>query len=390
MSSIWVVLLDVSGSMDNGFSGPASTDPLAERGRWHTKLEAAKELLLRRVAASQVQDVAVITFSDTAKKIYHGTRRDFPQAEATIRALKTEDMTNLANGFLAVTSDPAFEGYNALSVLILSDGLSNQDDPVARAEELIGKYPFARIDTILIDETPEGRRIAEAVSINGAVTPAYSVLDLGRALDSARASSLRQELTGLAERRLGLESEIATIMYAAPPVLLRATSETELTPASLREEVVPTLEGLEWLERGVRDATGQEYAPRITSISQDSPISISLSGFKEAIELALEWVIPWRRKNAELLAHLKLRQTEIEIEKATIQNREAEVALARSKIELAEKMLALYDPDHTLSSRRRQRLLHQFITGIDHMSRSVMEFKAISPSSEDDNVQPIH
>jgi Mg-chelatase subunit ChlD len=125
MSSIWVVLLDVSGSMDNGFSGSASTVPLAERGRWRTKLEAAKELLLRQVAASRVQDVAVITFSGSAKKIYHGSRRDFPRAEATIRALRTDGRTDLASALMAVTVDQAFEGYSALSVLILSDGLSN-------------------------------------------------------------------------------------------------------------------------------------------------------------------------------------------------------------------------------------------------------------------------
>jgi hypothetical protein len=40
MSSIWIVLLDVSGSMDDGFSGAPTTDPLAERGMWRTKLEA--------------------------------------------------------------------------------------------------------------------------------------------------------------------------------------------------------------------------------------------------------------------------------------------------------------------------------------------------------------
>jgi hypothetical protein len=136
---------------------------------------------------------------------------------------------------------------------------------LAAAEELIRKYPFARIDTILINETPEGRRVAEEVSINGSVRPALSLLDLGRALESARAYSLRQELAGLAERRLNLESELAPIILAAPPMLLRATSDAVLTPTSLRDEVVPTLEGLESLERAVSDASGQEYIGTITS-----------------------------------------------------------------------------------------------------------------------------
>lgn len=62
---------------------------------------------------------------------------------------------------------------------------------------------------------------------------------------------------------------------------------------------VPTLEGLEVLERATSEATGQPYRGAITSISQDSPVSISLAGLKEAVELALEWVIPWRRRHAE-------------------------------------------------------------------------------------------
>ena len=164
MSSVWVVLLDVSGSMDEGFSAAPSNNPLAERGQWRTKLEAAKDLLLRQVAASRVQDIAVITFAEDAYKIFHGVRSDFLRAEATIQALETDGNTNLACGLTAVLDDPEFESYKALSVLILSDGLSNVSDPVAAAERLIQKYPFCRIDTILIDDTEEGRRIAESVS----------------------------------------------------------------------------------------------------------------------------------------------------------------------------------------------------------------------------------
>lgn len=385
MASVWVILLDVSGSMNEGFSGAASDDPLAERGRWRTKLEAAKDLVLRQVAASRVQDVAVISFADDARKIFHGARSEFSQAEATIRGLVTEGRrTNLASGLTAVSADEKFESYKALSVLILSDGLSNTGDPVAAAERLITKYPFCRIDTILIDETEDGRRVAESVS-TGSVRPAFSVLDLGQALESARASSLRQELAGFATRRLSLQSELALIADVGSPTLLTVTSPLELTAASLRNDIVPTLEGMESLGRAVSDVSGRPYSGTITSISQDSPISISLSGFKEAVDLALEWVIPWRRRNAELLAVQKLRQHELENEKATIQNRQLEVELAASKLALAERMLATFDRDHSMSDRRRQRLLQQFVTGIDQMSKTSIEFKAIGGSSGNDD-----
>ena len=384
MSSIWIVLLDISGSMDEGFSGVPSGDPLAERGRWRTKLEAAKDLLLRQVAALRVQEISVITFADDADKIFHGARSDFSRAEASIRALATDGQTNLARAFDAVTDDVEFESYKALSVLVLSDGLSNVGNPVTAAERLISKYPFVRIDTILIDDTEEGRRVAESVSINGTVQPAFSVLELGHALESARASSLRHELAGFSSRRLEIQSELALLADIGSPTLLTVTSPVELTPATLRIDIVPTLEGLESLERAASEVSGLPYRGTVTSISQDSPISISLQGFKEAVELALEWVIPWRRRNAEKLAELKMRQQELENEKAAIEIRQLEVALASSKLELAKRMLATFDRNHKMSSRRRQQLLQQFLTGIDQMSKASIEFRAIGPSSGDE------
>jgi hypothetical protein len=45
------------------------------------------------------------------------------------------------------------------------------------------------------------------------------------------------------------------------------------------------LQGLESLERGAVSALGLPYMGKISSISQDSPISISLSGLKEVKEL---------------------------------------------------------------------------------------------------------
>jgi len=386
MSSVWIVLVDVSGSMADGFSGTPNADPLAERGVWRTKLDAAKDLLLRQVAASRVQDVAIFSFADTSVKVFHGSRSEFSRATSIIQGLTAGGETNLAGGLIAVTDDEPLERYQALSVLILSDGLSNVGEPVSAAEGLIAKYPFARIDTILIDETEEGRRIAESVSLNGSVRPAFSLADLDNALDSARASSLQQELSGFAYRRLGLQSELALLANAAGPTLLTVTSSAELTAATLRNDIIPTLQGMELMEQAASEALGQPFRGTISSISQDSPISISLTGFKEAVELALEWVIPWRRQNAEKLAALKLRQQELENEKAMIENRRLEVELFDSKFQLAEHMLATFERDHSMSDRRRHRLLQQFLAGIDQMSRTSIEFRAIGPSSEDDTM----
>lgn len=385
MESVWIILIDISGSMDEGFSGTPSNDPLAERGRWHTKLDAAKDLLVRQVAASRVQDIAVFSFSDNARKLFHGSRSDFSQAEATIRALKTENRTNLANGFIAVTNDQNLEHYKALSVLVLSDGLSNSGDPVVAAEILIKKYPFARIDTILIDETDNGRRIAESVSINGSVRPAFSIIDLGKAIDAAKATSLHNELASFATRRLSLLSELSLIADVGTPTLLTVTSPVALTPAILRNDIIPTLEGLEYIENAACTVLHTPYNATINSISQDSPISISLTGFKEAVELALELVIPWRRKYAEQIAMQKLRENELENKKRELENHRCEVELANAKLDLAERMLATLDPNHKKSDKYRKQLLHQFIIGIDQMSKTTMEFKSAGPNYENDD-----
>jgi len=324
MSSIWVVLLDISGSMDDGFSGVPSGDPFAERGRWRTKLDAAKELVLRQVASSRVQDVAVFAFSDSTEKLYHGARSDFSKAEATIRNLETRGETNLASAFEAVRKDPLLGSYDALSVVVLSDGLSNAGDPEEAAKQLIQRYRSARIDTILIDETAEGRRIAEETSINGSVRSAFSILDVGNALQDARASSLQQELAGFARRRFDLQTELSVFSNAGVPTLLTVTSPLELNANSIRDEIVPTLEGLESLQRSASMANGRPYNGAIKSISHDSPITVSLTGFKEAADLASEFIVPWRRKNAEQLAKLKVKQAEIDIEKARLENHKLE------------------------------------------------------------------
>jgi hypothetical protein len=283
-----------------------------------------------------------------------------------------------------VTEDKDFESYNSITVLILSDGLSNIGDPIQAAGRLIEKYPSGRIDTILIDDTEEGRQVAERVSINGSVRSAFSLPELGEGMDSSRAFSLRQEISGFPTRRLELESELALISNIGSPTLLSVASPVDLTPVALRDDIVPTLEGLESLGRAASDASGLPYLGRISSISQDSPVTISLSGLKDAVELALDWVIPWRRENAKRIAELERRRREAEIEKASIENRQLEVALAASKLELAERMLAHFDPDHTISVRRRQRLLQQLVHGIDAMSKTTLEFKAIGPGPQDE------
>ena len=145
----------------------------------------------------------------------------------------------------------------------------------------------AQIDTILIDDTPDGRQVAENVSIDGSVRSAFSFVQLGREIDYARVASLASELATGPDRQLGLLAELAFLTDTPAPTLVTVTSSLELTPASLESEIVPTLKALESFGSVVSDVSGKPFDRSIKSISQQSPVSISLTGFREAIELAL-------------------------------------------------------------------------------------------------------
>jgi hypothetical protein len=392
MSSIWIILLDISGSMTEGFSGTLPRDPLAEHGSWNTKLEAAKDLLLKRIERLRVDDIAVFSFADHANKIFHGSRAAFSRASVEIAALQGGGETNLAEALTKVAEDPGFKPYRSRTVLIISDGLANVGDPLAAAKKVIDTYHGARIDTILIDETEEGRRIAEAVSIDGDVIPVFSAPQLSLAVESARASSIRHEISGMVGQRFELESELAVIVNEATPLLLTITSPLDLNASSLRREIVPFLDALEGFQSAFSEAWELPYQVMITSISQASPVTISLKGLRDAVELVLDSVVPWRRENAKLIAEARRRQMELEnlkIEESIARERaETEVGLAERKMGLAEKLLNLIDPNQHLSPQRRLRHFHNLIHDINQISETSIEFKVLGLSSDFDELPP--
>ena len=392
-SAIWIVLLDTSSSMEEGFStsSGAGGNPLSETGAWAKKIDAAKEILLRQVSSLRAQDIAVIQFTDTADKIFHGTRDSLLTNTRLITALEANGSTSIAAALDSVTSDRAFEVYRSLSVLLLTDGQSDLDEATRAANDLISKYPFARIDSIVIDETDEGRAVAEAVSINGTVRNATSTVQLRNAVSGARVSGLRGELQNMALARFSAQEELSRLQDAPAPTLIQVTTGEVLNAETLRDSIAPTLLALENIafaggiaHRGDRRAT-------VSSISQDSPISINLTGIKETVQLVLEYAIPWRRKHAERLSELEIRKRECEIEKVEQENtlhgfekerRQLDLAklqfdIARSKWELAERMMRELDPDSQLRGEAREIALQRVLTAIDQLASTRLEFEVI-------------
>jgi len=393
MSAIWIVLLDTSSSMDEGFSAESGTggNAISETGAWAKKLDAAKEILLRQVSSLRAQDVAVIQFTDSAQNIFQGDRDALLKRTGLISGLEASGGTSIAAALDSVTSDSGFEGYRSLSVLLLTDGQSDKDEATRAANDLIAKYPFARIDSIIIDETDDGRAVVDAVSMNGTVRNATSTVQLGNAFSGARASGLRGELQNMALARFTAQAELSRLQESPPPTLLRVTTGELLNAETLRDSVVPTLLAFENVEGARNIARGREPRATISSISQDSPIAINLTGIKETVQLILEYAIPWRRQHAERLSELEIRKRECEIEKAEQENtlhgfererRQLDLAklqfeVARSKWELAEIMMKEIDPDHQLRGEARQEALRRVLAGIDQLANTRLEFEVV-------------
>jgi hypothetical protein len=128
-------------------------------------------------------------------------------------------------------------------------------------------------------------------------------------------------------------------------IILNPPSTQKLSPQYLMTSIGPFLNALVQIQQIVNETKkkpSQEIA--IKSIQQHSPISVSLDGAADAIQLVQETVIPWRRKHAETMSRLleQEKQAEIESKKAEILEKRAHaekdrVEASKQRIE-AEKL----------------------------------------------------
>ena len=77
MRTIWSLLIDISSSMDEPFSGEKAPKGLIEIGGWTRKIEAAKELLLRQARNLPSVELLIIAFNQRSNIIYQGPSDDF-------------------------------------------------------------------------------------------------------------------------------------------------------------------------------------------------------------------------------------------------------------------------------------------------------------------------
>ena len=196
VNSLWVILLDTSGSMGAGFSGKDEGPGLTETSPYSVKLDAAKDYVLRQIMGITRGDIAVVAFASQAHLVCKGRPEDVDQFRAPIQELFASGTTNIAAALMfALTELGDLSIYKYIDFVVVSDGLSTEGDPIVAAQRC-AESPFRiRINTILIDPTRESIQIAVAISepSGGATRPVTSSATLAQAFDT-QASLYQAEL----------------------------------------------------------------------------------------------------------------------------------------------------------------------------------------------------
>jgi hypothetical protein len=108
----------------------------------------------------------------------------------------------------------------------------------------------------------------------------------------------------------------------------------KLTPDYLVDTLGPFLAAIAEIQDIIDEIQGKEHREVvIESIVQQSPISISLDGASQAVQVVTDTVVPWRRKHAQEMARLATleKQAEIESKKAEILEKRARAAKDRAE-----------------------------------------------------------
>jgi len=106
------------------------------------------------------------------------------------------------------------------------------------------------------------------------------------------------------------------------------------TPGYLTDTLGPYLAAIAEIQNIINEIQGKEHREVvIESIVQQSPISVSLDGASQAVQVVTDTVVPWRRKHAQEMARLATleKQAEIESKKAEVLEKRARAAKDRAE-----------------------------------------------------------
>jgi hypothetical protein len=188
--SVWVILLDHSGSMGQSFKAPADDLTLRDRtSRASAKLHAAIECVLvdlERLPSDML--VGLFGFTNSAALLASGRAGDRAVFVHALEQLRAGGGTDIA-GALDCVRDYC-QGISprplVIRILLVTDGLSDEKTAVQAALECAATG--LTIDVVLIDPTPKARELAAAVAgaTGGRWEPVFGTRDLRHATAEAR------------------------------------------------------------------------------------------------------------------------------------------------------------------------------------------------------------
>ncbi|GLS17904.1 hypothetical protein GCM10007874_09200 [Labrys miyagiensis] len=182
---MWLILLDISGSMADPFSGTIITGGRQRTTQAKTKIEAAREaLLLHLESLGRATQVTILAFTTTAEPIFEGASTDIAAIRAALAGVEPKGGTDIAAALRAAKTRLDAHPADLLArILLISDGLSDATEAAEAAAELQrGRIP---IDAILIDTAEAGiDLIRRVVGASGSVTSVTSEPGMKAALES--------------------------------------------------------------------------------------------------------------------------------------------------------------------------------------------------------------
>lgn len=194
--SIWVIVIDTSGSMREEFSGSGEGPGINEVGNYITRIEAAKDHALKQITGITSGDIAVIAFDANARLVAQGPVSSSAAFASPINQLEAHgSSTNIGKAITFCLEQFVLpQNYRRVWVQFITDGLSNEGDPIAAAEHFADTSDdnnvLSRIDAILIDpnkalERDEGEKIALAICepTGGSVKSVTSSIQLEESLE---------------------------------------------------------------------------------------------------------------------------------------------------------------------------------------------------------------
>ncbi|MEM8640534.1 MAG: VWA domain-containing protein [Cyanobacteria bacterium P01_G01_bin.54] len=382
MSSIWIFLLDRSGSMGESFksSPPSPSDPLAEIGSWRSKLDSAKDVLTRQIARiNPQQDISIIAFNSSHQNVFRGSATSF--TSTVLSSITASSGTNLSGALDGIIDDHVYQSYRSVSLLVITDGLpDNLVKAVRSAERLIQSLRSIRIDVILIDDTQRGRETAQAIALNGSVTYAYSESDVQQQAKGAQIAGVIQQLKASTDTRLALRQELSQLTGSPSIAALRVPSIKSMTSNNLRTQVVPLIEVIESIEQTRCDLTQSPYKGQVIDIGTSSPVQISTAGMAETIRTVVDFITPRGRE-------LRYRERELEQKKAEleIKLKELEIENERNLEERRQRDYEREEELHQLELRLRYQA-HKIDRKKFQLSHSVYEI--FTEMYQDNDIDP--